>query len=140
MAKLRKGWTMKLAALVSVSLLTLASAARADEVIATHTNAQPAAEAAPAETSGQDRQKTENGAWARRVMAGQPGDEAAGDKTAKGCQRNPDRAPHGEVWAGVGTGGYNTVGAVVTQPIGDCAEATIAVSRTEGGNIPRGRR
>ena len=140
MAKLSKGSTMKLAALVSVSLLALAPVARADEAIATHVNGQPAAEAPPAETSGEDRQKTDNGAWARRVMAGKPGDEAAADKTANGCQRNPDRAPHGEVWAGVGTGGYNTVGAVVTQPIGDCAEATIAVSRTEGGNIRRGRR
>jgi len=133
MAKLSKGLTMKLAALVSVSLLALAPVARADEAIATHANGQPAVEAPPAETSGEDRQKTDNGAWARRVMAGQPGDEAAADKTANGCQRNPDRAPHGEVWAGVGTGGYRNVGGVVTQPLGDCAQVTVAIDHTEGG-------
>jgi hypothetical protein len=131
---------MKLAVLIAAPLIALATAAWADEVIVTHTDQPPAAEQAAAAASDQDRQKSANGDWARRVLAGQPGDRPAGDAPAKGCQRNPDRAPHGEVWVGAGSGGYNTVGAVVTQPIGDCAQATVAISRTEGGNIRRGRR
>lgn len=61
------------------------------------------------------------------------------DQAAKNCQRNPDRKPHGEVWAGAGTGGYHTAGAVVTQPIGDCGRATVAVSQTDYGHA-RGHR
>jgi hypothetical protein len=74
-------------------------------------------------------------------MAGETTREDAEDEgLARGCHRNPDRNPHGEVWVGVGTGGYKTAGAVVTQPIGDCSEVTVAVSKTDGGRIRRGRR
>jgi hypothetical protein len=130
------------AAILFAAGLAGAAPAGAQEAISTNSGAGPAAEAPAPPLASPDRdQRQANGDWARRVMAGQPSaDDRDADAAAKGCQRNPDRAPHGEVWAGVGTGGYNTVGAVVTQPIGDCAQATVAVSRTEGGRVPRGRR
>ena len=127
------------AALVASALLG-AAPALAQEVIQTHAGESPAAEAPATPSVGPDRdQRQANGDWARRVMAGKPTDDLDED-AAKGCRRNPDREPHGEVWAGVGTGGYKTVGAVVTQPIGDCAEVTVAVSKTDQGRIRRGRR
>ena len=39
----------------------------------------------------------------------------------------PDRSPHGEVFAGVGTHGYREGGGVVCLPIGDKAAVTLAV-------------
>ena len=50
----------------------------------------------------------------------------------------PDRAPHGEVFAGVGTHGYREGGGVVCVPLGDRAAVTVAV---DAGRIDdRGRR
>lgn len=64
------------------------------------------------------------------MLDGRPAEET----TAALNPRCPvsDGKPHGEVWAGVGTRGYRTVGGVVTQPIGDCGSVTVGVSRTEG--------
>lgn len=39
----------------------------------------------------------------------------------------PDRSPHGEVWAGIGTHGYRDIGGVVCAPLGDNAAVSIAV-------------
>ena len=39
----------------------------------------------------------------------------------------PDRSPHGEVFAGVGTHGYREGGGIVCLPIGDKAAVTVAV-------------
>ncbi len=39
----------------------------------------------------------------------------------------PDRSPHGEVFAGVGTHGYREGGGVVCVPLGDKAAVTLAV-------------
>lgn len=39
----------------------------------------------------------------------------------------PDRSPHGDVFAGVGTHGYREGGGVVCVPIGDKAAVTLAV-------------
>ncbi len=39
----------------------------------------------------------------------------------------PDHQAHGEVFAGVGTGGYREGGGVVCQPIGDHAAVTVGV-------------
>jgi hypothetical protein len=39
----------------------------------------------------------------------------------------PDKSPHGEVYAGVGTHGYREGGGVVCLPIGDKAAVTVAV-------------
>ncbi len=44
----------------------------------------------------------------------------------------PDRAPHGAVFAGVGTRGYREAGGVVCVPLGDKASATVAI---EAGRI-----
>ena len=49
----------------------------------------------------------------------------------------PDRAPHGEVFAGVGTHGYREGGGVVCVPIGDKAAVTVAV---DAGRIGGGHR
>jgi hypothetical protein len=39
----------------------------------------------------------------------------------------PDRSPHGEVWAGVGTHGYRDIGGAVCAPLGDNSALSIAV-------------
>jgi hypothetical protein len=39
----------------------------------------------------------------------------------------PDRSPHGQVFAGVGTNGYREGGGIVCVPIGDKAAVTVAV-------------
>lgn len=39
----------------------------------------------------------------------------------------PDKSPHGEVWAGVGTSGYREIGGVVCAPLGENAALSIAV-------------
>jgi hypothetical protein len=131
---------------IAATLLALAlvgaSSAAAQEAIQTHSGESPAGEASAQPKPGPDRDPRQaNGDWARRVMAGVPTEESADDLSdGKGCRRNLDRNLHGEVWAGVGTGGYNTVGAIVTQPLGDCAEVTVAVSRTDNGRVSRRRR
>ena len=50
-----------------------------------------------------------------------------------GKLEKPDRKPHGEVWAGVGTHGYREAGGVVCQPIGDHSSVTIAVDAAHIG-------
>jgi len=51
----------------------------------------------------------------------------------------PDRSPHGEVWAGVGTGGYRDIGGAVCTPIGDYGALSVAVDagRANGWTRPR---
>ena len=46
---------------------------------------------------------------------------------AKTPDGKPDKNPHGEVFAGVGTHGYREAGGVVCVPMGDHAAATIAI-------------
>jgi hypothetical protein len=48
-----------------------------------------------------------------------------------------DHKVHGEVSVGVGTNGYREVGGIVTGPIGDDGQATIAI---DAGQIGSGRR
>src|SRR5207253_8976047 len=98
---------------------SIASTAFADEVIVTHPVQASTAEApaAPPLADPERAQRQANGDWARRVMAGAANaedvrnTEDVRDEGPRGCQRNPDRSPHGEVWVGVGTGGYNSAGA-----------------------------
>ena len=126
-----------IAAAPAALLLLMGAPALADEVISTHSGESPTPEAPSMPTRGPDRdQRQANGDWARKVMAGQPTVEDGDD--ARRCRPANDGKPHGEVWVGVGSRGYKEVGGVVTQPIGDCAEVTVAVSRTEGGG-PRRR-
>lgn len=39
----------------------------------------------------------------------------------------PDKSPHGQVWAGVGTNGYREIGGVACVPLGQTGSATIAI-------------
>jgi hypothetical protein len=132
---------------IALPLLLAASltspAAWADEVITTNANAPPppAAEAPPPAPPIDEAAKAQAiGDWAQRVMAGErhPEEIAAADRK-KGCVPAADRKPHGQVWGSIGTGGYRSVGGVVTQPIGDCSQVTIAVEHTEGGGRWRRR-
>ncbi|MDB5448806.1 MAG: hypothetical protein JWQ97_4123 [Phenylobacterium sp.] len=119
-----------------LSLLCLsaaaASGARADEVIKTGADGAPPSAEAPAGPIATDEGARATGVWARGILSGQPVADAKPSQ-GQGCEAPADRKPHGEVWAGVGTGGYRTLGGVVTQPIGACGQATIAISHTEGG-------
>jgi hypothetical protein len=122
--------------------LALTSAASSQELIrndAANADPQPAAAAHVSDDQAQADAEA-NGAWARAVM-----DKAADNKKIAsgkpGCVRNPDRAPHGEVWAGVGTRGYNDIGGVVTQPLGDCSTVTLGYEQSHGDEgYGRGRR
>ena len=120
-----------------LAALLCAPAAQAGEVIATNVGGAPppAAEAAPA--VGADPSEAAKaqaiGDWAHRVMSGEPAPQENQPPPAQSgrCTRVEDRQPHGQVWAGVGTSGYRNVGGVVTQPIGDCGQVTIAIDHTE---------
>ena len=135
-------------ALALILMASAAGAAHAQEVISNPTPAPaPVASGADAEVvsdvvlSTQDPekrlQKEAAGAWAQRIL-----DDAATGKTdepKKACANpNPDQKAHGEVWAGIGTGGYKEYGAVVTQPIGDCSYLTVGFDQSQGGG-GRGR-
>ncbi|WP_300579347.1 hypothetical protein [Phenylobacterium sp.] len=129
---------MKPAALAAALLVAaLAGSALADEApIATGRAGDPPAATASAAPIGQAQEPVLRaeapGDWARRVMAGEPAPEEVAEAPQGRCPVRVDKRPHGEVWAGVGTGGYREVGGVVTQPLGDCATVTIGMSRTEG--------
>ncbi|WP_334163358.1 hypothetical protein [Phenylobacterium sp.] len=126
--------TLRLLALAGLAL-AFGPAAAAEEAMATagaSASPPPAAEtppAAPGPTAAEDRAAREIGDWARGVLDGRPSEEIA----AAGASRCPasDGRPHGQVWAGIGTRGYRTVGGVVTQPLGDCGQVTVGVSHTE---------
>jgi hypothetical protein len=135
---------MRLCTLAAAGLfLSWTSGAAAQEAIRTGdggappptVGAPPLSGAAPA-SGGQSPQ--EIGDWARRVLAGAPAPDAKAPDRPR-CAPPPDRKPHGEVWAGIGTHGYRDVGGVVTQPIGDCGSVTVAISHTEA-NFGRHRR
>jgi hypothetical protein len=119
---------MRSAALIFAALAVAAPAAASEAVTTADRSA-----AAPA---------------AADVAALPPGDEApppdaegAADDASRGaharCEAPPDRKPHGEVWAGVGTGGYRAIGGVVSQPIGKCGQLTIGGSYSRGAGYWR---
>lgn len=97
----------------------------------------------PQASSDYDKRK-EMGDWARgildRAASGEPAPPEVDEPGARGCRPPSDRRPHGVVWGTVGTDGYSDVGVIVTQPIGDCGSATVAVSRTENGRAHRRKR
>lgn len=139
---------IKPALVAALALAAGAGAAAAQEAIQTGDGAiaPPVAEAPRRASLDPAAEKArENADWARgvidRAARGEPardGPETEAEMASR-CPQPPDRKPHGEVWAGVGTGGYNTVGGVVTQPIGDCGSATVAISRSHNA-WGRGRR
>ena len=124
-----------LAAALSVAAFAGAALAE-DGPIATGRAGDPpttTTQAAPISPGLEPTLRTEApGDWARRVMAGEPAPKDVAQAQQGRCPVRVDKRPHGEVWAGIGTGGYREVGGVVTQPIGDCATVTIGMSRTEG--------
>jgi hypothetical protein len=120
-----------LAVLLALAVVAAGAAARADEPIRTGAPGPPPAAEPPAPLAQKDSPEA-IGAWARGVLAGAPAAaETAAERPARACPPS-DGKPHGEVWAGVGTGGYRELGGVVTQPVGDCGQVTIGVSRAEG--------
>jgi hypothetical protein len=102
-------------------LVTAPTMATAEETIATAMGA-PGDGAPPAPEDGPMRlsDRTDQGPGFLRPM-GPCGGAAL---TADG---KPDRAPHGEVWAGVGTNGYREVGGAVCAPLGDNAAVSLSV-------------
>lgn len=63
------------------------------------------------------------------------GAEIAAEARAEGARVELDRAPHGEIGAGVGTGGAREVHGVVCQPIGPNSSVTVSAGSFRG---PRG--
>lgn len=134
-------------AILAVALL-ISSGASAQEVITTGSGGSPPdAEATPSlpPAAGRENDKSPEaiGRWARGVLAGEPANTAADGRPAEartGCTPPIDRAPHGEVRVGVGTGGYREIGGAVTKPIGDCGRVTIAIDRIEMDGRRRHRR
>lgn len=122
-----------------LAALLCAPVAQADEVIATGVGGAPPPAAEPAPAPGSEPSEGAKaqaiGDWAHRVMSGEPSADEDQPREARAgsgrCTRAEDRQPHGQVWAGVGTGGYRNVGGVVTQPVGDCGQVTIAIDHTE---------
>ena len=116
----------------SLAIAAPAAALAGDGPIATGTGeAPPSATAAAPPVQAGGETPEEIGAWARGVIEGRPSDETV--STGQGrCPTPADNRPHGQVWAGIGTGGYREVGGVVTKRFGNCASATVAISRTEG--------
>ena len=122
--------------LTLLSVGALAWSAHADEIVSTGVTGAPPAAEAPPPRIGPDAEAQATGAWARGILAGEPAAQDAKPSRA-GCEPVADRKPHGEVWAGIGTGGYREAGGVVTQPVGACGQVTIAIDRTEGGGWRR---
>ena len=112
---------MNRALIITLAAASIAVCARAGEVITTAAGGP--ADAVPAASASApilipDRYDLGDDIL-RRV-----GPCGAVARTADG---KPDKNPHGEVYAGVGTHGYREGGGVVCLPIGDHASATIAV-------------
>ena len=122
-----------LPALVAAFALAAPAGAMADDgPIVTGTGAAPpAASVAAPPVQGGGETPEEIGAWARGVIEGRPSEPAQAADPDR-CATPADDRPHGQVWAGVGTGGYREFGGVVTKRFSNCASATVAISRTEG--------
>ena len=122
-----------LPALVTAFALALPAAAMVEDgPIATGTGDAPPLETAAAPpVQGSGETPEEIGAWARGVIEGRPSEQAQTADPDR-CATPADDRPHGQVWAGVGTGGYREIGGVVTKRFSNCASATVAISRTEG--------
>jgi hypothetical protein len=136
---------LRLSMLAVTASLALATVAQGQEVVQSNDAHRADPPAATAPTPEDEYNAAANGAWARAVMDNATNGKAAAvdGKSSSGCVRNPDRAPHGEVWAGAGTGGYRDYGGVVTRPLGDCAQVTLGIEQSQdnygGGYGRRGR-
>src|SRR5580704_17186072 len=127
---------MRISIAAALPLLWLAAPALADGPVTTAGGLQasapaPAAAPAPLPTDDDDIMVGDDG---KPVAMGACGPTHV---TADG---KPDSAPHGEVEAGVGTGGYRHLGGVICKPIGDNGgSVTLGVSTTQygGGRVGR---
>lgn len=118
---------------LATALALLAGAAAAQELpIATARGGYPTPEATALAALADGETPAEIGAWAQRVVDGKSTAEPQEAPASRPCALAGDGKAHGEMWAGLGTGGYRSIGGVVTQPLGPCARATVAISRTEG--------
>jgi hypothetical protein len=133
--------------LLALALSGLTVSAHAQDAIATRgaQDAPPVAAGTPAVRTVDEPtpSQAEAAEWGRQVLAranGQlpPSDDRAElnrtAENAKGCVRNPDRAPHGSVGVSVGSGGYRAADVYMTQPIGDCGQISIGISTSRGGH------
>ncbi len=119
-----------LGAAMSICALVAGSpACRAQEAIATAADAPLGGAPTPQPADAQD---------AHHHLAG--GQDVVRSVNACGIppkdDGSPDKSPHGEVYAGVGTRGYREAGGVVCVPLGDHAAATIAI---DAGRSPSWR-
>jgi hypothetical protein len=122
------------------ALLAAGTAAAQEAIRTAPEGAPPAGETAPAAAHSplppDEDSPDAIGRWARGVLAGEPAAEPM-PKAPRGCVPAEDRRPHGQVWAGVGTGGYREVGGVVTQPLGTCGSVTIGAGKVESDGFRR---
>jgi hypothetical protein len=124
--------TASLAAGASAVLALLAMSApgaRAQEAIATATSTPPPSPPVNTPPLRLSRKETFDDEGPPLV-----GPCGAVGEIKDGVPQKPDRKPHGEVFAGVGTHGYREVGGVVCVPVGDNGSVTLAI---DAGRIRR---
>ncbi len=114
----------------SLAFAALAGAVQAQEVVTTARSAPPpalAAAPAPADADNKPADLTQV------VLVGPctPGaEEIAREAREQGATVKVDHAMHGQVSAGIGTGGYRHVDATVCKPIGDKSSVTVSIGDT----------
>jgi hypothetical protein len=115
-----------------VSAFALAGAAQAQEAIPTAANAAdggaPAVAASGAPITISNRREHDDRGPVRIGPCGAP------YRSVDGGPPKPDKNPHGEVFAGVGTRGYREAGGAVCIPLGDNAQVTLAVDAGRWGH------
>jgi len=117
---------MRLAAFLTAVALGLAGPALADPPVASAGGSIPAApqSSAPAPLPTEAASVTEHGDAVAMGPCGPEKVQADGKL---------DTRPHGEVEAGVGTGGYRHIGGAVCQPIGQDGAIAVRVDDTQFG-------
>jgi hypothetical protein len=141
---------MKRSLMLALAASLLATAAFAQAPMSTAPapdTVQPAqaSAAALARLDEPTQSQIEAAQWGRDVLARARGELPPSDDRrpaldprqqqagARGCVRNPDRAPHGSAGVAVGSGGYRAADIFVTQPVGDCGQISVGISTSRGG-------
>ena len=116
---------------------TAAATASAQEVVTTSRSAPPSAIQAAGAPAADDT----GAADMQQVVHVGPctphAEEIKAEALAQGARIEPDRAMHGQVTAGIGTGGYRHADATVCKPIGANSSLTVHLSDTQGGDHRR---
>jgi hypothetical protein len=112
-----------------VAVLMLTAGARAQEAIPTAATGSgaPAADYGGPIRIGHD--KHDDSGPAPAIIGPCGGVKESDD----GSPPKPDKSPHGQVWAGVGTHGYREAGGALCVPIGDNSALAIAVDAAHYG-------